>query len=159
MIDVKSETEPTYATLRKVLQGYTNILTTFTVTNITTNALAIILTGNRATGTVSAEPQRFVSIDGRFMDLNTNTSSQLIPLISENWTKYFKWRGMGSFPEVEQRQLRAWVENVHREGRRIRFWAIPDNENGWRELQAAGVDLINTDNLAGLANFLRSTKH
>ncbi len=158
MIDVKSDAEPTYTTLRKVLRGYTNILTTFTATNISTNALAIILTGNRAIVTLSAEPQRYVSIDGRFTDLNTNISPQLMPLISENWTKYFKWRGVGSFPEAEQRQLRTWVDNVHREGRRIRFWAIPDNEAGWRELQAAGVDLINTDNLAGLAKFLQSTK-
>jgi hypothetical protein len=37
----------------------------------------------------------------------------------------------------------------------IRFWATPDKEPMWRELNEAGVDLINADNLSGLRQFLR----
>jgi hypothetical protein len=157
LIDVKSVAEPAYAALREVLTNYEDILTCFTPTNTVTNALTIILSGNRATDMVAAQPQRYVAIDGRLADLKTNSSPLLIPLVSENWMQHFKWRGAGAFPEVEKLKLRELIERVHRQGRRIRFWAIPDNVAGWRELQSAGVDLIGTDDLAGLAKFLRSS--
>jgi len=50
--------------------------------------------------------------------------------------------------------LKQFVQRAHQQGRRIRFWAAPDNPAGWRELQQAGVDLLNTDDLAGLREFL-----
>jgi len=159
MIDVKSAADPTYAALRDLLQSYTNNFTVFTATNIKTNALTIILSGNRTIGVVAAEPERYVAIYGRLADIRNNSSPQLIPLISENWTHHFKWRGVGPFPESEQRHLHELVEGVHREGRSIRFWAIPDNLAGWRELQAAGVDLISTDDLVGMAQFLHTANH
>lgn len=158
MIDVKSEAEPTYAALREVLHSYTNILTSFTTSNIQTNSLNILLTGNRALEVVVAEPLRYAAIDGRLVDMKANLPPQLIPLISENWTQHFKWRGKGSFPEDEQTKLRQLTEHVHEQGRHLRFWAVPDTLAGWRELQSAGVDVIGTDDLVGLAKFLQSTR-
>jgi glycerophosphoryl diester phosphodiesterase len=81
-------------------------------------------------------------------------SPHLVPLISDNWQKQFKWRGDGALPEAERRQLVRIVDQAHQQGRRVRFWAVPDNPAGWQALQAAGVDLINTDHLAGLRDFL-----
>ncbi|HEX7447567.1 MAG TPA: hypothetical protein VF306_08480 [Pirellulales bacterium] len=37
----------------------------------------------------------------------------------------------------------------------MRFWATPDTPAMWGELAAAEVDLINTDHLAELEQFLR----
>jgi len=157
LVDVKSAAEPTYLALRKVLQGYTEILTTFTTTNTTTNALAIILSGNQATRLVAAEELRYVAIDGRLTDLDSGLPPQTIPLISDNWTKQFQWRGLGPLPDDERQKLRQLVGRAHAHGRRIRFWAAPDTPAGWGELQSAGVDLISTDDLPGLANFLRAS--
>jgi hypothetical protein len=36
----------------------------------------------------------------------------------------------------------------------VRFWATPEKVAVWEELRAAGVDLINTDQLADLRRFL-----
>ena len=47
------------------------------------------------------------------------------------------------------------VRKAHQSGRMIRFWATPDRVSVWRELNEAGVDLINADNLSGLRQFLR----
>ena len=62
-------------------------------------------------------------------------------------------------PGQERRMLRDIVERAHLEGRRICFWATPDNPSTerdavWLELLAADVDLINTDDLQGLQRFL-----
>ena len=57
-------------------------------------------------------------------------------------------------PEAEQDKLKTLVERAHQQGRRIRFWGIADKPIGWQEMQWAGVDLINTDDLSGLRKFL-----
>ncbi len=59
-------------------------------------------------------------------------------------------------PEQEAQKLRGIVKKAHAKGRRVRFWATPDDLAVWRELVDAGVDLLNADDLAGLERFLRS---
>ena len=61
----------------------------------------------------------------------------------------------GPFLREEEEVLRRIVDDAHAAGRRVRFWNAPDREAGWRVLRDAGVDLINTDDLAGLERFLR----
>ncbi|MFB9072292.1 hypothetical protein ACFFX0_14215 [Citricoccus parietis] len=62
-------------------------------------------------------------------------------------------------PAVERERLYEYVDQAHAAGYRVRFWATNDiagqaRENLWAELEAAGVDHINTDDLAGLQTFL-----
>jgi len=46
------------------------------------------------------------------------------------------------------------AKRVHTEGKKLRLWAIPDNERASEALLNAGVDLINTDKLEKLNAFL-----
>jgi hypothetical protein len=69
------------------------------------------------------------------------------------------WMGTGDMPESERQKLQEIVETAHAQGQRVRFWNTPDKrtqarEAVWRELVSAGVDLINTDDLEGLQQFL-----
>ncbi len=62
-------------------------------------------------------------------------------------------------PAQERQKLGEIVQKAHAKGRLVRFWGTPDarapaREAVWRELLAAGVDLINTDDLQGLQEFL-----
>lgn len=154
LIDVKSNAEQTYAALRDVLAHYAEMLTVFTPTNTSTKALTVILSGNRPTSMLAAEPLRYAAIDGRLADLEGNASPNLIPLISDNWTQHFRWRGQGAMPNDERQKLKQLVERAHQQGRRIRFWAAPNNSTIWSEMQQAGVDLLSTDDLAGVQKFL-----
>ena len=43
---------------------------------------------------------------------------------------------------------------MHQAGKKIRFWAAPDNENSWDAQINLGVDLIGTDEIEKLAGFL-----
>lgn len=155
LIDVKSDAAETYAALRTMLARYAGLLTTFTPTNTTERALTVILSGNRPVELVAAEPLRYLALDGRLTDLDRNPPASLFPLISDNWRQHFTWRGRGDFPSDEAARLRHWVNQVHQQGRRLRFWGTPDSPSGWRELEQAGVDVIGTDDLAGLAAFFR----
>jgi hypothetical protein len=153
LIDIKSEAEPTYAALREVLRRYADLLTQFRSNATEVRAITVILSGNRPQATVASEPLRYAAIDGRLPDLEGGESRHLIPLISDNWSSHFQWRGVGPMPAEEKQSLQQIVARTHQQGRRLRFWAAPDQAAGWRELKAAGVDLINTDDLAGLRQF------
>ena len=155
LIDLKTEAESTYAALRPVLQRYEDIFTRFTPTETRTGAVTVVLSGNRPVRTVSAQQERLAAIDGRLPDLSTQPSRHLVPLVSDNWTKHFKWRGEGALSPEDRATLEGLVKEAHAQSRRIRFWAAPDTPAGWKVMQEAGVDLINTDNLEGLQKFLK----
>ena len=59
-------------------------------------------------------------------------------------------------PAAERAALQRWVERAHGQGRKVRFWNTPDRAQAWRILIDAGVDVIGTDDLDGLQQFLRS---
>lgn len=154
LVDIKSEAESTYSALRTVLNDYADILCSYSSGAAETKAVLVIISGNRPKKTMAAESERHAALDGRLEDLEGNAPSHLIPLISDNWTRLFKWRGVGPFPENEWRKLREIVAKTHAQGRKIRLWATPDRPEVWQELLASGADFINTDNLSELQAFL-----
>ena len=158
LVDVKSEASATYAALDSVLREFSDLLTRFSPQRIETNAVTVVVSGNRAVEAMSRQTERYAALDGRLTDLDGKQSPGLIPLISDNWTSHFNWRGNGELAPAEGDKLKRLVERAHRQDRRIRFWGIPDDANAWRILLGAGVDLINTDKLVDLRSFLMGSK-
>ena len=158
LIDFKTEAQPTYEALRSLLGDYSEMLTSFESGGIRTNAVTVIISGNRPREILLAEKKRWAAFDGRLADLGKNLPLSFMPLVSDNWNSHFTWKGEGPIPPAQREKLRSIVAEAHSENRQLRFWATPDNAAAWTELRAAGVDLINTDNLSGLAAFLRSGK-
>lgn len=157
LIDFKTNGTNTWPVLREVLARYADILTAFDGPNVKTNAVTAVLTGGRPGQMVAAEPKRMAALDGKFSDLEANHPATLMPWISEQWTKFFQWKGTGPLPDDERLKLREYVAQVHRQGKHLRFWGGPDIEAAWREQRAAGVDWINSDRLAEVQKFLLST--
>jgi hypothetical protein len=155
LIDLKTAGEPTYKALAKVLAEYADILTSIHDGKVEHKAVDVSISGDRPIALIAGESLRYAGIDGRMLDLNSNVPAHVMPIISDSWFAHFKWRGREPISDAERQKLREAVAKAHASGRRIRFWATPDNETVWRELDAAGVDMINTDNLPGLAAFLR----
>jgi hypothetical protein len=156
LIDIKTDAEPTYAALHKVLAEYADILTTVSESKVETKAVTVVISGNRPLETIAAQSLRYAGIDGRLSDLDSSAPADLIPLISDNWRSHFQWTGTGPLPDAQRDKLRGIVRQAHERGRRVRFWSSPDTVAVWKELRAAGVDLINTDDLAGLQKFLNA---
>ena len=157
LIDVKSQAEATYAVLRDVLARYSDILTRFRGDTVEQRALTVIVSGNRARATMTAEAVRYAAIDGTLADLDSGASPALVPWISDDWRKFFTWSGSGAMPASEDQLLRSIVKRAHAQGRKVRFWDAPDSPVSWTVLLGAGVDLINTDDLVGLERLLRGT--
>jgi hypothetical protein len=159
LIDIKSDGPATYAALDDALRAYPQLMTRWTDGKVAERAVTAVVSGNRPLADMAQQRTRFAGYDGRLSDLHAGLPSTLMPLVSDNWTNHFTWAGVGPMPAAERKKLRATVAIAHAHGYRVRFWATPDQPGDaraalWGELVAAGVDHINTDDLAGLQEFL-----
>jgi len=161
LIDVKSEAETTYAAVNRALRDHAGIMTTFVRNSrMRRGPVTAVISGNRTLQTMQQQDVRYAGYDGRLSDLDSGLSPAVMPLVSDNWTNHFTWQGQGEMPADERAKLRDIVERAHASGYRVRFWATPDQPGAardavWSELLDAGVDHINTDDLAGLQQFLQ----
>ncbi len=168
MIDVKSTARTTYARLDSVLRRprYSFLFTRYHHGNVHRGPVTAVVSGNRARARMQDQQDRLAFYDGRIAsedDLGVGADPELVPIVSENWTELFDWTGAGPMPAAEREKLRRIVDEAHAAGQRVRFWATPDEPGShrtavWEELLAAGVDHINTDDLAGLEAFLRARR-
>jgi hypothetical protein len=161
LIDIKYDGVNAYTKLDRVLRKYRKMLTTYVDGEVKQGAVTVVISGDRPRDLMASQRVRYAFYDGRGPDLGTGVPASFMPLLSENWTGVFTWRGVGEMPAGERQFLHQAVAIAHASGQRVRFWATPDvpgpaREAVWRELLAAGVDHINTDDLAGLEAFLRS---
>ncbi len=156
LIDFKSEAETTYQALAERLARYPDLFTRWTSEGRVEGPVTVVISGNRPIDTLAKQLPRQAGIDGRLADLEKEANAALMPLISDRWGAHFTWWGVGTIPAAEREQLRAIVQKSHDRGQKVRFWATADTPEMWAELYTAGVDLINTDDLTGLATFIRS---
>ena len=162
LIDIKTEGASTYRELDRHLRRYRHLFTTYAHGRVHPGAVTAVISGDRAARVpMEAQTVRRAFYDGRLADLVSTTPApaSFIPLISDNWLLNFTWQGVGPFPDAERAKLRMIVSTAHGRGQRVRFWATPDQAGPgrdalWGELLAAGVDHLNTDDLAGLEAFL-----
>ncbi|MEU6567017.1 MULTISPECIES: phosphatidylinositol-specific phospholipase C/glycerophosphodiester phosphodiesterase family protein [Streptomyces] len=160
LVDIKTEGAATYLELDRQLRRYGHLFTSYAHGRVLPGAVTAVVSGDRAArAPMEAQRTRRAFYDGRLADLGTSASASFVPLISDNWTLNFTWQGVGAFPDAERRRLRSIVGTAHARGQRVRFWATPDiagpaRDAVWTELVAAGVDHLNTDDLAGLEAFL-----
>ncbi|TPQ18520.1 phosphatidylinositol-specific phospholipase C/glycerophosphodiester phosphodiesterase family protein [Streptomyces sporangiiformans] len=160
LIDIKTEGASTYLELDRHLRRYRHLFTTYAHGRVFPGPVTAVISGDRAARTpMEAQTVRRAFYDGRLADLGSTAPSSFIPLISDNWTLNFTWQGVGTFPAAERQKLRGILAAAHARGQKVRFWATPDlagpgRDALWGELVAAGVDYLNTDDLAGLEQFL-----
>ncbi|POX41396.1 hypothetical protein C3486_09165 [Streptomyces sp. Ru73] len=163
LVDLKTAGAPAYRELARRLRPYAPMLTVCAAGRVFTRAVTAVVSGDRgARAPMAAERVRRAFYDGRLSDLGTAAPASFAPLVSADWSERFRWAGTGPMPAAERAELHRIVAAAHGEGRRLRFWATPDapgpaREAVWRELLAAGVDHLNTDDLAGLERFLRAS--
>jgi hypothetical protein len=154
LIDIKSSGAETFRVLDRTLADYAAMLTTFTDDTTTPGAVTVIISGERDTDVILASSPRRAGIDGRLPDLDGPLNPHRMPLISDDWSLHFGWRGRGDMPSDEAAELDAVVARAHEHGVRIRFWNLPQTEAVWSRLYDAGVDLLNADDLGKLSGVL-----
>lgn len=158
LIDFKSDGEETYHALNSLLQEYRDILCEYKDGKVTRRAVEIVISGDRPFDLLKEADSRLAFLDGRLSDFGAAAPATLMPLISDRWGSHFRWNGQGEFPPKERDKLHSIVEQAHKSGKRVRFWATPESQAMWSALNDAQVDHINTDKLEELSEFLRASK-
>ncbi|MGV3773084.1 MAG: phosphatidylinositol-specific phospholipase C/glycerophosphodiester phosphodiesterase family protein [Verrucomicrobiales bacterium] len=158
LIDIKTNGAAVYPVLMKHLDRYKTILTYAEEGRIHTNAVTVVLSGDRPRELIARAKKRYAFLDGRFEDIDRGENSNFMPLVSDNWKKHFTWTGEGPMNEQEINTLKRYVQAVRAEGKQIRLWGAPDHPQAWAILRESGVDWINTDHLQSLAHFLSNSE-
>jgi len=78
-----------------------------------------------------------------------------VGLVSLSFERYSHWNGEGTISDKDKNMLVNVIDSVHHAGKKIRFWAAPDNENSWKLQMKLGTDLIGTDKIPELSAFLK----
>ena len=155
MIDIKSDADKTYLNLCQLLSKYRHILTSYENGLVTNRQVTVVITGNKPYKILSAQSKRFAFIDEDLMkSRNDSLSPGLYQTASCKYSSMVSWDGNGKMPEKDKHRLMKYVAIAHRYQKKVRLWASPEREEVWRALLDCGVDLINTDKLSELKDFL-----
>jgi hypothetical protein len=150
MIDIKTEAKATYQAIKQATAKYPALL----CTSSENCPVQIFLSGNRPASMIAKEGYEGLAIDGHPDSAGKGYYSKLMPVISDNFKNWSTWNGRSKPTAADLQRVRNLAQRVHAEGKKLRLWAIPDNETAWAELLDAGVDFINTDELKKLNDFL-----
>lgn len=151
LVDIKEDGEAAYKALKTELAAHPEF-------RQNPQAIRFVVSGDRPVATILADKDPLTALDGRFDDLGKNIPIDRMPLVSDSWRSHFKYLGSGEMPEAERVKLKTLVDQVHKEGRMIRFWASPDRVAIWKVLWESGADFINTDELARFAGFAKEAR-
>jgi alkaline phosphatase len=118
------------------------------------NPLRIIITGNRPPPAGYNVYPSYITFDDDLQLSHTPGQWKRVAQVSLNFENYSKWRGEGTLPQLDERVLRSVINAVHASGKKIRFWAAPDNKAGWQKLMELNADILSTDKIDELKEML-----
>ncbi len=157
MIDLKSSAEKTYLALKPLLVKYAAYLSHMEEGKFVPGNITVILSGHKPGNLLRNENVHLAFLDEDLTDVTTKTTGDPLSIIAScKFSSLIKWDGKGSMPAKQQDKLMSYIKSAHDKGLLVRLWAIPDRQNAWATFLNCGIDLINTDKLSGLRNYLSS---
>ena len=155
MIDIKTGANNTYIALKPLLEKYRSILSSYDHGVVVNRAIKVVLSGHKPYAMLRNEQYRLAFIDEDLRKTGSDTTAvNLYTMSSCKYSKLLSWTGNGNMLAGEKSRLCAYIAMAHKYGKKVRLWASPENDIVWKELLKCGVDLINTDKLATLKDFL-----
>jgi hypothetical protein len=151
-IDIKYDGETVLSILKDVIRPYRKML--FSGRKNKAGKVMLIISGERPMDLLLTDPGGYFHIDGRPSDLEKMIDSGRMPFISQSMRQVCVPNAEGYLDDGEYQKLVELVDRCHNQGKKVRLWASPENERLWQQLKDANVDLINTDALVRLADFL-----
>lgn len=152
LIDIKENHLEALPMLIRQLQPLRSLL----ATPLAEKQLSIVISGNRP------KPAEFYNYpDYIFFDHDLSTDltpdqSKRVGLVSLPFSMFSKWNGLGALASTDEQRIKAVVDSAHQLKKQIRFWAAPDTKTAWLTLMDLGVDVIGTDRIEDLGDFLKN---
>lgn len=155
MVDCKTDGEAMYPVLKKKLEKYESLFCHEKDGKLQESSILFYLSGRNPRKAIAAETNRFIFLDGNIEDLGKGFSSVVMPVISDNYSRYINWKGEGEMPAGELEKMREYIRRTHAEGKLFRWWGAPDRPLFKRLFIKENVDLIGGDELEALVKILQ----
>lgn len=150
MIDLKTEGVTTMNALVDLLRNYPDLIACPT--------LEFMISGNVPDPGKWKDYPPYIYFDGRPGISYTKDQLERISMISTSFSSHVVWDGRGKISEAGRQKIATLVEDAHSKHKKFRFWATPDFKDAWEELIALKMDVIVTDDVKTLVDFLDEQK-
>ena len=154
LIDIKENYKEALALLVNELKQLQNYLSTVEKANYIT----IIISGDRPPPSEYKEYPSYIFFDDDLQRAHNADEWKRVALVSLPFNKITGWKGEGELTAGDEKKLAHIIDSTHSAGKPIRFWAAPDTETSWKLQMQLKADLIGTDKVNELAEFLKK-KH
>ena len=155
-LDIKYDPRKTYQKLWEQLAPYNEMLTYRVGPQWNEGKLRVIFVGNAPMRTFLQERVGFVGAQGSIADLEKEYDNKIMPLIGIDFRNDIEWSGVGKMSFDEYRSLRDIVSKAHQQGKKVRVYNLPDEEEIWDVMYTAGVDMISGSDPVLFQKFLES---
>jgi len=151
LVDLKLYDKQTLELLHELVTKYVGLFQTRQDVN---GPLQIVLSGDiPRKEIINDSSYTFFFIDGRVSDLEENYDSNIMPLISANFTDFSFWKGIGKMKKADFSKIQSRIQAIHKQGKKIRFWKTRDKKKVWKTLIKLNVDVISVDNIESFSKF------
>ncbi|HUS00326.1 MAG TPA: hypothetical protein VMY77_01290 [Chitinophagaceae bacterium] len=120
-----------------------------------TMQLTIVISGTRPPPAEYKNYPSYIFFDDDLKLPHTAGEWERVALVSLPFNKISGWKGEGDIDRKDKKRMRHTIDSVHAAGKPIRFWAAPDTESSWKLQMKLHADLIGTDKIEELKNFLQ----
>lgn len=154
MVDCKTNGEKMLPVLKQKMEPYKELFSTVENGKMKKGAVLFFLSGDNPKKSILSASDSYIFLDGRIDDLGKGISSDLMPVISDNYSKYLTWKGEGEIPAEQLAKMQGFIRQAHKEGKMFRWWGAPDTPQFKRFFMKEKVDLVGADNLKSLHDIL-----
>jgi alkaline phosphatase len=152
LIDVKDNYAKTLPALIKEIEPLNSLLMS---KKNPYGRLKILISGNRPKPQDYKNYPDFLFFDDDLIFSHTKAEWDRVGQVSLNFARYSKWKGTGTIPATDRQRITHTIDSVHNNiGKLVRFWGGPDNPNAWNAQIEMGADIIGTDMIEQLADYL-----
>ena len=151
LIDIKENYKDALTLLINELKPLQNYLSTVEKTNYIT----IIISGDRPPPSEYKEYPSYIFFDDDLQRVYNANQWERVALVSLPFNKITAWKGEGELNASDEKKLAHIIDSTHNAGKPIRFWAAPDTKTSWKLQMQLKADLIGTDKVKELAEFLK----
>lgn len=148
MIDLKTEGVSTLNAIVGLINKYPEL--------VKSPNLQFMISGNVPDPQKWKDYPSYIFFDGRPGIPYSPEQMKRISMISTSFSSHSRWDGHGRISDDDRRKMQKLVDDAHAHGKKFRFWATPDFPEAWKELMAMDLDVIVTDDVAGLVRSLSS---
>jgi hypothetical protein len=116
----------------------------------------IVLSGDMPPPEEFKNYDKIFYFDGRKELVYSKKEFKRVAFVSASFLDFGKfWMGKTPMPDETFQKIDLFVNEMHRKGKMVRLWGTPNTVLGYETLQKLKVDIIGTDDLELLSNFLK----